>query len=305
MWHKLKTNYGMLVPRDKVMKILQEVDPVKSSMRKARKLQRRTYTSSGPNASWHADGYDKLKSYGFPIHGCIDGFSRIVIWLRVCRSNNDPVVPATFYLNAITEFGLCPRLLQTDCRTENGIVAAMHCLLMSNVKAHRYGPSTSNQRIENLWSHYKRGYTSWVIDYFKDLVDSGVFLPGDNVHMECAWFVYSGFLQSELDKLKEEWNTHLIRKSRHCQVSGVPDELYLLPETRGYSDCGKPVSTNEVRWILDQRDVHREANSVLSNNNKKLFSYFTYVVTSLNLNMPPRDWQEARFIFQTIINASG
>ena len=22
---------------------------------------------------WHIDGYDKLKPYGFPIHGCIDG----------------------------------------------------------------------------------------------------------------------------------------------------------------------------------------------------------------------------------------
>ena len=22
---------------------------------------------------WHVDGYDKLKPYGFPVHGCIDG----------------------------------------------------------------------------------------------------------------------------------------------------------------------------------------------------------------------------------------
>ena len=29
----------------------------------------------GPNWVWHLnlDGYDKLKPYGFPIHGCIDG----------------------------------------------------------------------------------------------------------------------------------------------------------------------------------------------------------------------------------------
>ena len=25
---------------------------------------------------WHCDGYDKLKLYGFPIHGCIDGLAR-------------------------------------------------------------------------------------------------------------------------------------------------------------------------------------------------------------------------------------
>ena len=23
---------------------------------------------------WHVDGYDKLKPFGFPIHGCIDGY---------------------------------------------------------------------------------------------------------------------------------------------------------------------------------------------------------------------------------------
>lgn len=27
----------------------------------------------GPNFVWHLDGYDKLKPYGFAIHGCIDG----------------------------------------------------------------------------------------------------------------------------------------------------------------------------------------------------------------------------------------
>ena len=27
----------------------------------------------GPNFLGHIDGYDKLKAYGFAIHGCIDG----------------------------------------------------------------------------------------------------------------------------------------------------------------------------------------------------------------------------------------
>lgn len=32
----------------------------------------------GSNFIWHADGYDKLKSYGFAIHGCIDGYMKTV-----------------------------------------------------------------------------------------------------------------------------------------------------------------------------------------------------------------------------------
>ena len=41
-------------------------------------------------------GYDKLKPYGFPIPGAVDGFSRRILWLEVARSNNDPRVPAAF-----------------------------------------------------------------------------------------------------------------------------------------------------------------------------------------------------------------
>ena len=79
------------------MQILQELDPDASALRKARKLQRRSYAvSQGPNATWHVDGYDKLKSYGLPIHGCVDGFSRRIMWLKVCKSNSDPVIPASF-----------------------------------------------------------------------------------------------------------------------------------------------------------------------------------------------------------------
>ena len=28
----------------------------------------------GPSSVWHCDGMDKLKPYGFAIHGCIDGY---------------------------------------------------------------------------------------------------------------------------------------------------------------------------------------------------------------------------------------
>ena len=79
MWNKLRTTYRITVPRETVMKILRDIDPEKSAQRKARKLLRRTYDSLGPNATWHVDGYDKLKPYGLPIHGCIDGFSRKIL----------------------------------------------------------------------------------------------------------------------------------------------------------------------------------------------------------------------------------
>ena len=120
------------------MQILRELDPDASALRKARKLQRRSYVSPGPNATWHVDGYDKLKAYGLrlPMHGCVDRFSRRIMWLKVCKSNNDPVIPASFFLHAAEENRVRPILVQTDCGTENGILAASQCLLAGEVTVH-------------------------------------------------------------------------------------------------------------------------------------------------------------------------
>ena len=53
---------------------LTELDPESCEERRAKCLRRRHYRNPGPNNAWHMDGYDKLKPYGFPVHGCIDGW---------------------------------------------------------------------------------------------------------------------------------------------------------------------------------------------------------------------------------------
>ena len=52
-----------------------------------------------------------------------------------------------------------------------------------------YGSSTSNQRIECLWSSLMRSRLSWWIIFFKDLKDLGSFLPGNTLHKEGFGFV--------------------------------------------------------------------------------------------------------------------
>ena len=83
------------------MNILKEVDSEGMEIRQSRKLWRRKYISPVPDHCWHTDGYDKLKPCGLPIHGVIDGFSRKVIWLRVTKTNSNPSVVATFYVDAL------------------------------------------------------------------------------------------------------------------------------------------------------------------------------------------------------------
>ena len=150
-----------------------------------------------PNYCWHSDGYDKLKPYGFPVHGCIDGYSRRIIWLKLTKSNNNPHIIASFFLESIKELHAFPTLLRTDRGTENGSMATVQCFLrrnhndsLSGLGAHRYGSSHTNQRIEAWWSFLRKNWGSWWINFFKDMVDTGDLDTSNSMHMECLWLSF-------------------------------------------------------------------------------------------------------------------
>ena len=68
-----------------LMNLMREFYPDGCEQRRSRALQRRRYSSPRPNHTWHVDGYDKLKPVGFPVHCCIDGWSRRIMWLKLTR----------------------------------------------------------------------------------------------------------------------------------------------------------------------------------------------------------------------------
>jgi len=82
MWKRLKVTHSLNVRRQTVEFLIKQIDPEGVACR-SNKFKQRKYSASGPNHIWHIDGYDKLKPFGFPIHGCIDGYSRFILWLKV------------------------------------------------------------------------------------------------------------------------------------------------------------------------------------------------------------------------------
>ena len=70
------------------------------------------------------DGYDKLKSYDFEIHGCMDDYSRHVLWLSVIRSNKDPKEVCNLYFNYLLIVKGVPQKIVADRGTENVNVAS-------------------------------------------------------------------------------------------------------------------------------------------------------------------------------------
>lgn len=56
------------------MELQRVMDPNGVMSRRHHRLQKRIYFNKGPNFLIHIDGYDKLKPYGFAIHGAICGY---------------------------------------------------------------------------------------------------------------------------------------------------------------------------------------------------------------------------------------
>lgn len=73
---------GLKIQRHRVYQSMQRVDQIGLYLRqrKQRKAQKAkgSYVVSRPNALWHIDGHHKLICWGIVIHGCIDGYSRMV-----------------------------------------------------------------------------------------------------------------------------------------------------------------------------------------------------------------------------------
>ena len=237
----LRQKYHLTVSRNQVMILLRDCDPEGSASRQRRRLSRRIYRCPGPNGTWHIDGYDKIKPFGFCISGCVDGYSRRIMFLEVASSNNDPKLIAGYFLKCVKEVGGCPRLIQTDCGTENGIIASLQSVFrsqdqdqFSGLRSHRYGTSTSNQRIEAWWSILRRFRSEWWISLFKDLATYGAFQSGNLKHMFCLQYCFMDLIQKDLDEVAQLWNSHIIRPSRMAECpSGIPDEMYFFPQNSG------------------------------------------------------------------------
>ena len=252
--HQRLVNYHRLVTtREVVRHVLRIFDPEGVQVRSRHRLRRRVYRCKGPNYLWHIDGYDKLKPFGFCIHGAIDGFSRRILWLEVASSNNDPRIVAQYYLDSVRQLGGTARIVRGDRGTENGSLAAIQRFFRRSAeddfageKSFMFGKSTSNQRIEAWWGRLRQGCAEWWIQFFKDLRDSGLYNDDDVIQRECLKFCFIDVLQMELHRVAQEWNLHRIRPSNNAECpSGKPDALYFVPETVDAQDYSCPVEMDE------------------------------------------------------------
>ena len=242
----ISLKYGINVSREKVRLALKALDPEGVAERGRTVIKRRIYETKGPHEVYHIDGNDKLKMWGFYIHGAVDGFSRKILWLKIATTNKDPLVIANFYLNCVKSYMIAPRLLRMDKGTENIYLEDLQVLFTDNVESFRYGASVRNQRIEAFWARLKKFCLSWWKRFFQQMFHDGIYRADLETHKETLIFCFLPVVQKELNEVVQTWNARNVRQSSSAP-GGKPEILFNLPETIGFSKQGSQVDADTIR----------------------------------------------------------
>ena len=78
---RLRTK-GVVIQRQRIRDSMKRVNPTMVQMRTRGVLHRRKYSVPSPNALWHIDGNHKLIRWRIVVHGGIDGYSRLIVFLK-------------------------------------------------------------------------------------------------------------------------------------------------------------------------------------------------------------------------------
>ena len=220
---RLKSS-GICVQRQRVRDSLQRIDPSGVRSRCRNVLQRRQYFVPSPNALWHIDGYHKLIRWRLVIHGAIDGFSRLIIFLKVPPNNKAETVLAAF-LRGVEQYGL-PSRVRMDMGGENTLIARYmieHPERGPGRGSAITGRSTHNQRIERLWRDLFSGCISFFYSLFYSLEDIGELDVNCPFDVYALHFVFIPIIQQHLDMFRQGWGHHRLRTERNR----TPQQLWI------------------------------------------------------------------------------
>ena len=122
-------------------------------MRWHQTISRRSYWVPGPNSLWHIDGHHSLIRWRFVVHGCVDGFSRMIPYLSCCTDNLAATVLRLFR-QATSEFGI-PSRVRSDRGGENTLV----CYFMVSQRGPGRGSHIAGSSVHKGWSGYGGMFT--------------------------------------------------------------------------------------------------------------------------------------------------
>ncbi|XP_015751229.1 PREDICTED: uncharacterized protein LOC107331191 [Acropora digitifera] len=235
---------GCRVQRERIRLSLLRIDPIGIVQRWKSTVKRRQYNVKHPLSLWHIDGNHKLIRWRIVVHGGIDGYSRVPVYLKASSNNRADTVLALFR-EAVAEFGL-PSRVRSDKGGENVDVSTY---MLSHVRrgpgrgSMLTGKSTHNQRIERLWRDVFAGCLSLFYDLFYDLERQTILHPDNEGHLWCLHYVFLPIINKHLTNWKNAWVYHPMRTEKNKS----PMQLWIrgLQEAWGSQTLEDEVFQNE------------------------------------------------------------
>lgn len=171
--------------------------------------------------SFFLDSHHKLIRWRLVTHGCIDGYSRLIIYLR-CTSNNKASTVYEMFLDAVIKFNL-PSRVRSDQGLENvGVATYMMEKRGTERRSMLTGSSTHNQRIERLWRDMHACVTILYYKLFYFMEDQDLLNPLEELHMWALHYIYIPRINRSLTEFGAAWNSHPMRTTNHKS----PQQLY-------------------------------------------------------------------------------
>ena len=201
---------------------MRRVDPLGVTLRWARSVHRRSYSVPCPNSLWHIDSNHALIRWKLYVHGGIDGYSRLIVFLK-CATNIRADTIFDSFTTACNRIGI-PSRVRSDRGTENLLVATFMILYRGAGRAsHITGTSVHNQRVERLWRDVYIASTSLFYQLFYMLEEVGLLDPENEIHLYALHYVYLPRINQSLQLFCNSWNQHPLT-SCNCRT---PQQLWL------------------------------------------------------------------------------
>ena len=232
---------GIWVQCWRVRDALINLDPIGRACRWAQQIPRRPYRVPHPNFLWHIDSNLKLRHWRFVIHGGIDGYSRLIVYLR-CSNNNRAATVLSLFRESINIWGL-PSRVRADDGGENVAVGDVMVHYRGESRGSFItGPSVHNTRIERLWREVVHCILFSFKTVFLHLEQMGLLIRSNDIDLYALHYVYMPRINTALTQFVDTFNNH-----------GLSSEHGLTPHQLWISGILQHHSSNYsgVRGIID------------------------------------------------------
>ncbi|CAC5379132.1 unnamed protein product [Mytilus coruscus] len=164
---------GITMQRKRIRESMRRTSPFPVAHRLSKTIKRRKYSVAMSNSLWHVDGHMKLIRWGISTHGGIDGYSRLITFVKA-DTNNKATTVLSHFVGACIQFGV-PSRVRSDHGGENVMIALfMNLINGQDRRSHITGRSVHNQRIERLWRDIFKEVIHKYYDLFYRMEDRGL-----------------------------------------------------------------------------------------------------------------------------------